>query len=84
LIYYTVFDANGKKIADCGNEKDAKWLSDCHDGTYKTNRLDWYETVDVKLSRLDLPSIGIGGQELPVQQKLPESQTEIFIPDFHD
>jgi len=40
LIYYTVYDRNGDKIADCGGENDAKWLAEMRKGTYKTNRLE--------------------------------------------
>ena len=85
MIYYSVFDSQGNKIADCGNERDAKFLANCRFGTYKTNRLHWKETVDIEqISKPTLPSILIGGKEIPIQQNLPESSTEIFIPDFHD
>jgi|TARA_B100001996_G_scaffold43387_1_gene31266 hypothetical protein len=36
--YYTVFDADGNKYADCGWEKDAKRICELHEGegfTYK-------------------------------------------------
>lgn len=84
MIYYTVFDDQGSKVADCGTEEAAKWLADVRQGTYKTNRLDWNQTIDVKLSKLELPSIQISGQELPLQQSLPETKLEPFIVDFHD
>ena len=76
MIYYTVFDADSNKIADCGKEEDAKWLADVRGGTYKTNRLDWSQTIDIKLSKLELPSIQIAGKEIPIQQKLPKTQQE--------
>ena len=84
MIYYTVFDSGGKKIADCGSESDAKQLADCRKGTYKTNRLQYSQTVDIQLSKLELPSIKIGGQEIPVQQYLPDTELEPFITNYHD
>ena len=84
MIYYTVFDSGGKKIADCGNESDAKQLADYRKGTYKTNRLQYSQTVDIQLSKLELPSIKIGGQEIPVQQYLPDTELEPFITNYHD
>ena len=76
MIYYTVYDSDGNKIADCGNEKDAKWLADVRDGTYKTNRMKWKETVNVKPLKLELPCVTIAGQEISIQQKLPNTQQE--------
>jgi len=77
LIYYTVYDSKGNKIADCGNEKDAKWLAECRKGTFKSNRLEWKETVTIEpLDPLKIPSIKIGGQEIPLQQKLPDTQQQ--------
>jgi len=77
LIYYTVYDNKGNKIADCGNERDAKWLADCRKGTFKSNRLEWKETVTIEpLESLKIPSIKIGGQEIPLQQKLPDTQQQ--------
>jgi len=76
MMYYTVFDSNGKKIADCGNEKDAKWLAECHKGTYKSNRLEWKETFEISPLKYELPSITIEGREIPLQQKLPDIQQE--------
>ena len=48
MIYYTVYDSKGNKIADCGNERDAKWLAECRNGTFKSNRLEWRETVTIE------------------------------------
>ncbi len=74
MIYYTVFDANGNKIADCGDEGDAKWLAECRRGTYKTNRLDWSVTIDVELPRF----------ELPVHQVVPKEYWNSMYPDIPD
>lgn len=54
MIYYTVFDSKNKKIADCGNEEDAKWLANCRKGTYKTNRVEFNVTIDVESSMYKL------------------------------
>jgi hypothetical protein len=59
LIYYTVYDGDGKKIADCGSESDAKWLSDMRKGTYRTNRLDWARTIDMVMDIRELPTSDI-------------------------
>ena len=57
MIYYTVFDSGGNKIADCGTEHSAKRLSECRKGTYKTNRLEWKETVTIlPLEQSELPT----------------------------
>ena len=77
MIYYTVYDSKGNKIADCGNERDAKWLAECRKGTFKSNRLEWKETVTIEpLESLKIPSIKIGGQKIPLQQKLPDTQQQ--------
>ena len=47
MIYYSVYDRDGNKIADCGSEKDAKWLAEVRNGTYRSNRLDWGRTIDM-------------------------------------
>ena len=59
MIYYTVYDGDGKKIADCGSESDAKWLSDIRKGTYRTNRLDWGRTIDMVMDIRELPTSDI-------------------------
>ena len=84
MIYYTVFDSKGNKVADCGSEESAKWLADVRQGTYKTNRINWNQTIDVEISELELPSIEISGQKLTIQQPLPKSKLEPFIKNFHD
>lgn len=75
MIYYTVYDDVGKKIADCGTELDAKFLSECRRGTYKTNRFEWKETVTIEpLGNKKLTTVKVGGQELPTQQYLSQSE----------
>jgi len=74
LIYYTVYNADGKKIADCGSEYDAKYLANVRNGTYKTNRLGWKETFDIEPIKYELPSITIAGTKIPIQQELPNTQ----------
>lgn len=76
MIYYTVYGADGKKVADCGSERDAKFLANCRNGTYKTNRLDWKETVEIQPINFQLPSVTISGQEIPIQQKLPNTNQQ--------
>lgn len=66
MIYYTVYDSSGKKIADCGNERDAKFLANSRHGTYKTNRLQWKETVTVE---------ALNNKELPTNDVVPQSNT---------
>ena len=57
MIYYTVFDSSGNKIADCGTEHSARRLSECRKGTYKTNRFEWKETVTIlPLEQSELPT----------------------------
>ena len=80
MIYYTVYDSNDKKIADCGNERDAKFLANIRQGTYKTNRLQWRETVTVEsLNNKELPTNGVVPQsnytnELKKHLELVESE----------
>ena len=66
MIYYTVYDSNGKKVADCGNERDAKFLANSRKGTYKTNRLEWKETVTIE---------PLNDKELPTNDVVPQSNT---------
>ena len=105
--YYSVFDPDGKKIADCGQERDAVNLIGSRtrrwDGHYyQFNRLPG-DIIDVSEGK-QLPTrdivvnmdggvggswkeieyIEVNGQRLDVQQKLPQSEQEPFIPDFHD
>lgn len=94
--YYSVFDPDGKKIADCGIERDAVNLMHTRnkywDGHYFTFNPLPGEIIDV-VSNNRLPSGGrwrkvdyveVNGQRLDVQQQLPQSEQEPFIPDFHD
>ena len=88
--YYSVFDPDGKKIADCGSIKDAvNLLRTRGDGHYyQFNPI--YETVEVQLSeRPKLPTRdivvnmdgGVGGSWKEVEyievegQQLPQSNT---------
>jgi|TARA_B100000085_G_scaffold147503_4_gene134264 hypothetical protein len=81
MIYYSVYDSEGKKVADCGAERDAKFLAESRKGTYRTNRLEYKETVTIEpLDNKKLTTIKIGGQEIQIQQHLPESNlSEISI-----
>ena len=79
MIYYTVYDSKGYQIADCGNEKDAKWLADCRKGTYRSNRLEWKETFTIEpLEPLRISSSKIERKEVPDKQKLPNTQQQPF------
>ena len=89
LIYYTVFDSKGNKIADCGNENDAKWLSDQRKGTYKTVRFEFSQTIEVKaLSNLELPTRDIvpkkQNKDCNSKNILTETELEPFIVNYHD
>lgn len=66
MIYYTVYDSSSKKIADCGNEGDAKFLADSRQGTYKTNRLQWKETITIE---------SLDNKELPTNDIVVQSNT---------
>ena len=91
MIYYTVYDGDGKKIADCGSESDAKWLSDIRKGTYRTNRLEWTRTIDMVMDIRELPTSdivvnmdgGVGGSWREVEtieikgQKLHLQQSDL-------
>ena len=87
--YYSVFDPDGKKIADCGWERDAAWLAERRKGTYrKTNHELPGPVVDVTPPK-QLPTTeivvnmdgGVGGswkvESVPV---LEENDGEVFIP----
>ena len=86
MIYYTVYDKNGNKLADCGGENDAKWLAELRKGTYKTNRLEWNRTIDVKTSKLELPTKdiivnmdgGVGGSWTVESSQLNENKQQPF------
>ena len=105
--YYSVFDPDGKKIADCGQEKDAvnligsrnrRWdghyyqfnplpgdIIDVSEGKQLPTR-DIVVNMDggVGGSWKEVEYIDVNGQRLDVQQKLPQSEQEPFIPNFHD
>jgi len=105
--YYSVFDPDGKKIADCGQERDAvnligsrnrRWdghyyqfnplpgdIIDVSEGKQLPTR-DIVVNMDggVGGSWKEVEYIEVNGQRLNVQQKLPQSEQEPFIPDFHD
>ena len=91
--YYSVFDPDGKKIADCGQERDAVNLIGSRnrrwDGHYyQFNPLPG-DIIDVNTS-YQLPTTdivvnmdgGVGGSWREIS--LPENSQEPFIPDFHD
>ena len=76
---YSVFDRNGRKIADCGNIRDAIALVEMDSTrTYRQVKYVNPQTVDVPHIRMadDL--------RLSAQQILPQSELEPFIPDYHD
>ena len=85
---YSVFNPRGEKIADCGSARDATTLVGMRnskwDGHYYQYKPD-YQMIDLKpFPQNQLPTITISGQEIPIQQKLPQSEQEPFIPNFHD
>ena len=105
--YYSVFDPDGKKIADCGQEKDAVNLIGSRnrrwDGHYYQSNPLPGDIIDVSEGKQlpirdivvnmdggvggswkEVEYIEVNGQRLDVQQKLPQSEQEPFIPDFHD
>ena len=74
MNYYSVFDKNGKKIADCANIQDAIMLVELNSTrTYRQIKYINPETVNVPHIRLadDL--------QLSVQQILSQSELEPFI-----
>ena len=105
--FWSVYDSTGKKIADCGWERDAVNLMHTRnkywDGHYFTFNPLPGDIVDVS-PRKQLPTndivvnmdggvggswkevdyIEVNGQRVDVQQQLPQSEQEPFIPDFHD
>jgi hypothetical protein len=91
--YYSVFDPDGKKIADCGQERDAVNLIGSRnrrwDGHYyQFNPLPG-DIIDMNMS-YQLPTTdivvnmdgGVGGSWREIS--LSENYQEPFIPDFHD
>ena len=74
MNYYSVFDRDGKKVADCGNIRDAISLVEM-DSTRSYRQVKYVnpQTVDVPHIRLD------DDFQLPAQQILPQSELEPFI-----
>jgi hypothetical protein len=83
--FWSVYE-DGRKIADCGWERDAMNLCSMRPNrTYRKNKylqdqvIDVTATVDKQLpGQQGLPpaKIRVNGQELDAQQKLPESEYE--------
>ena len=74
MNYYSVFDKNGKKIADCGNIRDAIMLVEMDSTrTYRQVKHLNPETINVPHVRLE------DDFQLPAQQILPQSELEPFI-----
>jgi len=74
LNYYSVFDKNGNKIADCASIRDAIMLVEMDSTrTYRQVKYLNPETVNVPHVRLE------DDFQLPVQQILPQSKLEPFI-----
>ena len=74
MTYYSVFDKNGKKIADCASIQDAIMLVEMDSTrTYRQAKHLNPETVNVPHVRLD------DDFQLPAQQILPQSELEPFI-----
>ena len=84
---YSVFNPRGEKIADCGILRDAVNLVGMRNKNWDGHYYQFkptYQTVDVQSVDFKLPSITIEGQEIPIQQELPQSCQEPFIPNLHD
>ncbi len=81
---------NGVPQMHCGNIRDAERVLEMYpDATMNKIYLPHPpDTVDVSCVTMEndkeLPTIKIEGQEIPIQQKLPQNCQEPFIPDFHD
>ena len=74
MNYYSVFDKNGKKIADCASIRDAIMLVEFDSTrTYRQVKYLIPETVNVPHIRLE------DDLQLPAQQILPQSELEPFI-----
>tara|TARA_B100000287_G_scaffold97586_1_gene89646 strand:+ start:230 stop:478 length:249 start_codon:yes stop_codon:yes gene_type:complete len=75
--YYSVFDGDGNKYADCGWEKDAQKICELHEGegfTYRHSKMAFDpETVNVNAETLE-PDKQLKGQHV-----LPKSELEPFI-----
>ena len=91
--YYSVFNPDNKKIADCGSERDALFLlhsrNKTWDGHYYTFNPLPGDIIDLNTT-YQLPTTdivvnmdgGVGGSWREIS--LPENSQEPFIPDFHD
>lgn len=56
---WTVYDAIGKKVADCGLERDAKWLAEVRRGTYRKNNTNISgPVIDVEVQKV-LPTSNV-------------------------
>jgi len=91
-VYYSVFDPEEKKVADCGSERDAIFLihsrNKIRDGHYyqfnplpgeivDINNINQLPTNNIVVHINDSESwVEVGGQKLPMQQKEP------FNPEF--
>ena len=74
MNYYSVFDKNGKKIADCASIRDAIMLVEFDSTrTYRQVKHLNPQTVNVPHIRLD------DDFQLPAQQILPQSELKPFI-----
>jgi hypothetical protein len=74
LNYYSVFDKNGNKIADCGHIRDAIMLVEFDSTrTYRQVKHLNPETINVPHVRLE------DDLQLPSQQILPPTELEPFI-----
>ena len=91
--YYSVFNPDSKKIADCGAERDALFLIHSRNKTWEGHYYTFNplpgDIIDVNTS-YQLPTTdiivnmdgGVGGSWREIS--LPENSQEPFIPDFHD
>ena len=74
--YFSVFDPNGKKIADCGALRDAVNLVGSRNKNWEGHYYQFrpvYDTIDVSskryLSSDKIAVVEIKGQTIPLQQK---------------
>ena len=74
MNYYSVFDKNGRKIADCGNIRDAIYLVEINPTrTYRQVKHINPQTVDVPHIRLE------DDLQLTEQKILTHSELDPFI-----
>ena len=74
MNYYSVFNKEGKKIADCSSIRDAIMLVEFDSTrTYRQVKHINPETINVPHIRLD------DDFQLPAQQILPQSELQPFI-----